>query len=197
LKGNGAATALYVVALAIQTFNMAQKERLKMTHKLVPIELTEEMDEAARKVCHEMQGCIDPVQHVWEAILKHAPSVESEPVALRAMKITWQDDSSYEWSNADWGFSIFHDEGKYYAAWGEGDSEAFNTFDDASACCQKWADDFIAKTTTPPSESARIANLEAKLNLAREALQKIWDGTGSNFNAQMCAVEALKQIGEA
>lgn len=35
--------------------------------------------------------------------------------------------------------------------------------------------------------------LQAKLDKAREALQKIWEGTGSNFSAQMVAIEALKE----
>lgn len=40
----------------------------------------------------------------------------------------------------------------------------------------------------------KVKELEGKLEVAICALHKIWNGTGSNFNAQMCAVETLKQI---
>jgi hypothetical protein len=42
-------------------------------YKLVPIEPTEAMDAAARAECVRMSGVIDPVVHVWDAMLAAAP----------------------------------------------------------------------------------------------------------------------------
>lgn len=53
--------------------------------KLVPVEPTEAMDKAARDECHRMSGVIDPVIHVWDAMLSAAPASPAstaEPVAF-------------------------------------------------------------------------------------------------------------------
>jgi hypothetical protein len=51
-------------------------------------------------------------------------------------------------------------------------------------------------TSPQPDLTEKVKELEDKLEVAICSLQKIWNGTGSNFNAQMCAVEAIKQIGQ-
>lgn len=47
--------------------------------KLVPVEPTEEMVEAAAAECFRMKGVIDPVMHVWDAMLAAAPSPAASP----------------------------------------------------------------------------------------------------------------------
>lgn len=39
---------------------------------IVPIEPTEAMDAAARAECHRMAGVIDPVQHIWDVMIRAA-----------------------------------------------------------------------------------------------------------------------------
>ena len=61
-----------------------------MTHKTVPVEPTAEMEAAARAKCHEMKGCIDPVMHVWDAMLSAAPPspvTELETMRHAALKL--------------------------------------------------------------------------------------------------------------
>ena len=72
-------------------------------------------------------------------------------VALCAKRLKWQQEPTrYEvekwWNEGQWGFSIhfdLSDDVPYSAAWGEGDSEQFNSLRAAKRWCQEQADAFI------------------------------------------------------
>lgn len=50
--------------------------------RLVPVEATPDMIDVACAECHRMQGVIDPVVHVWDAMLSAAPDHTAALVAL-------------------------------------------------------------------------------------------------------------------
>ena len=72
-------------------------------------------------------------------------------VALCAKRLKWQQEPTRSevekrWNEGQWGFSIhfdLSDDVPYSAAWGEGDSEQFNSLRAAKRWCQDQADAFI------------------------------------------------------
>jgi len=132
--------------------------------KLVPVEPTEAMRRAGR----EYAECAISANAVFcfRAMLSASPpppteqSEQARPGGISARACEWDQDSSAQWTDRYYGFSIIEEQGDelpFSAAWGEDDGEQFATLEEAKAWCQSQVDGWIAKYAVLPGQQSEQA----------------------------------------